>query len=155
MADNDEPCFTYSIGINKQLQLPDIVIVGLKREIAQWIAQEYNHRLKQGEIFEVGKLYSGFLEGFDICFEKVSKRHYPDYFGWGIWLHQGDKFEVLQLIWPSTAGFWPWDDSNKTSDYYKWAQPILNETGFLEALKSSQGVQERQIGLQFTTTSEL
>ena len=35
-----------------------------------------------------------------------------------------------QLVWPTTDGIWPWDESK--SDYYKWAQPILNDKDFLK-----------------------
>ena len=62
-----------------------------------------------------------------MCFVKVEKKHYKELLGWGLWLHDGDDFEVLQMIWPTTDGLWPWDDDK--SDFYIWAQPILNESG--------------------------
>lgn len=104
MEGEGEPCFSYSIGINKKQGKPDLVVVGLKRELAHSIINNYKDRLLEGEVIEPGKFYSDFLGGFD----------------------------VLQLIWPTTDGVWPWDDNK--SDYYKWAQPILNEKGVVEKI---------------------
>ncbi|MFK8013803.1 MAG: DUF4262 domain-containing protein, partial [Marinicellaceae bacterium] len=104
MEGDEEPSFTYSIGINKKQNKPDIVILGLKTELAHSIANNYKNRLLDGEIFEPGNYYSDFLGDFDVCFVKVSKKHFKEYFGWGLWLHNGDDFEMLQLVWPTTEG---------------------------------------------------
>ena len=89
----DQPQFSYSIGINKKQNKPDLIIVGLKRELAHPIINDYKNRLLQGESFEPNKFYKDFLEDFDVCFIKVDK-----------------------------------------SEFYVWAQPILNETGKLNEI---------------------
>ncbi|WP_211829383.1 DUF4262 domain-containing protein [Kistimonas asteriae] len=132
MEGDGEPCFTYSIGIDKEQGKPDIVILGLKNELAHFIVNDYKDRLMAGETFEPGKYYYDFIEGFPVCFVKVAKIHFQEYFGWGLWLHNGNDFEVLQLIWPTTNGVWPWNE--KKPEYYSWAQPILNETGELNEI---------------------
>jgi len=71
------------------------------------------------------KFYSDFLEGFEVTFKEVTKRHYPEYFGWGNWLYKGDEFRVLQLIYPTTQGVWPWD-KNAPDNYIKY-MPNLYE----------------------------
>jgi len=95
----------------------------LKQELAHWMINEYNNRVKAGEVFEPNKYYSGFLENFDVTFREVEKQHYPEYFGWARWLYKGDNFSVLQLIYPSTSGFWPWD--TEAPDDYTWCIPRL------------------------------
>ena len=85
-----------------------------------------------GETFETGKFYSDFLGNFDVCFIEVDKSHYKEYLGWGLWLNNGDDFKMLQLIWPTTDGIWPWDEDK--SEYYSWAQPILNQNGVLSKI---------------------
>lgn len=124
-----KPPFTYSIGINKKQNKPDIVILGLKAELALSVANNYKDRLLKGEEIVPGKYYDGFLGNFDVCFIRVSKKHYDEYFGWAQRLHRGDDFNVLQMIWPTTDGTWPWDEEK--SEFYKWAQPILNDDGIL------------------------
>jgi hypothetical protein len=46
-----------------------------------------------------------------------------------ITLYQGKDYKMLQLIWPTTDGKWPWDED--TTALYDWAQPILNASGKL------------------------
>ena len=123
MEEAEYPGFTYSIGIEKKTKQPEVIITGLKQEIAHWMVNEYNNRVKAGEVFEAGKFYPDFLEGFDVTFKEVEKKHYTEYFGWGRWLYNGNDFRVLQLVYPTTAGIWPWE-ANASEDY-KWYIPKL------------------------------
>lgn len=128
--DGEYPNFTYSIGIEQTLEKPEIIIVGLKRELAHSVVNNYCQRLKEGEVFEPGNYYADFLDGFDVCFIEVATRHYEDHFGWARWLYKGNKFSALQMIFPTTDGIWPWD--SKVSESFLWWQRILNEEGRLE-----------------------
>lgn len=125
LEEGDYPRFTYSIGIEQTSRKPELVILGLKHELANWMINEYNSRLRAGESFEPGKYYEGFLEGFEVTFQEVSKEHYKEYFGWGLWLYKGNNFKVLQLVYPSTSGIWPWDQNAPES--FTWLQPLLSE----------------------------
>ena len=132
MEGEDEPQFSYSIGINQKQNKADLIVVGLKNKLAHPIINNYKNRLLAGESFETGKFYSDFLGNFDVCFIEVDKPHYDDYLGWGLWLNKGNDFKMLQLVWPTTDGVWPWD--NDKSDFYKWSQPILNQSGELSKI---------------------
>lgn len=123
MQEDDYPAFTYSIGIERSSGQPEIIITGLKQEIAHWIANEYNNRVKAGEAFKPDQYYSDFLEGFEVTFKEVEKKHYSEYFGWGNWLYNGNDFKVLQLIYPNTSGVWPWD--SEAPEEFKWFLPRL------------------------------
>lgn len=127
MAEDTAPPFSYTIGITRQLQKPEIVVVGLKEPIAKFVINEYNKRLKRGESFRPGTFYSGFLEGFDCVFEEVHPKHYREYFGWALWLYRGDDFRVLQLVYPTTSGIWPWSP-DAPAGFVQW-QRILTESG--------------------------
>ncbi|MBM4941730.1 DUF4262 domain-containing protein [Vibrio parahaemolyticus] len=123
IEDDEYPRFTYSIGIEKTSSQPEIIITGLNQEVAHWIVNEYNNRIKAGEVFKPNEYYSGFLEGFEITFKEVSPEYYTEYFGWANWLYKGSNFKVLQFIYPDTSGVWPWD-SEASSDF-KWFLPKL------------------------------
>ena len=123
MEEDDLPRFSYSIGIEKTTGKPDLIIIGLKQEIAHWMINEYNNRVKEGEAFLPGEFYEGYLDGFNISFLEVSKEHYKEYFGWGLWYNNGDNFNMLQLVYPSTSGVWPWDEG--VSEDFLWFQPLL------------------------------
>ena len=123
MEERGFPRFSYSIGIEKSTGQPELIITGLKRELAHWMINQYNNRVKAGEAFEQNKCYSGFLENFDVTFKEVDKKHYSEYFGWARWLYKGNNFKVLQLIYPSTSGVWPWDP--EAPEDFTWFIPRL------------------------------
>ncbi|WP_353570525.1 DUF4262 domain-containing protein [Candidatus Albibeggiatoa sp. nov. BB20] len=126
-AEDDLPRFTYSVGIQHKTEHPDLVIMGLKQNLAHWIINEYNTRINAGEIFELDQYYSGFLGGgFEITFKKVAPEHYPEYFGWNIWYNKGSDFDIWQLVFPTVEGIWPWDEEASTE--FKQYQPMLYKT---------------------------
>jgi len=130
--EDDIPTFTYSVGIYETTEKPELIVMGLKHSLAQSMVNRYNRRLKDGEIFEIGKYYSGFISGFDVCFIEVDDEYFEE-FPLGCVSHYDNKeFKLLQLIWPSTNGVWPWDED--APDFYQWSQPLLNKTGVLNKI---------------------
>ena len=126
LEEGDLPRFTYSIGIEKSSGQPELIVTGLKRDLGHWMINEYNARVRDGEMFEQDRFYGGFLGDFQVTFKLVEKRHYDEYFGWAKWLYQGDEFSVLQLIYPSTSGVWPWEEEAPSD--FTWFVPRLYAT---------------------------
>ncbi|WP_420858112.1 DUF4262 domain-containing protein [Marivivens marinus] len=123
--DEETPRFSYSVGIEKTSGQPELIVTGLRRELAHWIINEYNRRVRKGEVFQQDTPYFGFLEGHYVTFKLMSKDYYSKYLGWDLWLYGGPNFRVLQMIWPSTGGKWPWD-ADAPADY-KGSIPLLFE----------------------------
>jgi hypothetical protein len=121
--DQDEPPFSYSIGIARSAGAPELIVVGLESKISHWLVNEYHRRVRAGETFVPGVDYLGFLEGFSVQFGPVAREHRAGYMRSACWLHDGPDFEALQLVWPSTAGVWPWDA--KASNELRRRQPLL------------------------------
>ena len=69
---------------------------------------------------------TGFIEGFDCQFREVHVSHYREYLGWDTWLYGGTEFRVLQIVYPTTAGVWPWEPD--ASDWFRAWQPVLDQT---------------------------
>lgn len=126
-AESDLPPFAYSIGIQQETGAPEVVVIGLKQQMAHYVINEYNNRVRVGERFEVGKYYEGFLEGFEIYIGAVPQSVYRDYFGQNIDFYDGRDFQVLQVIYPTTKGVWPWTDDVPES-FLHW-QPVLAKKG--------------------------
>ena len=123
LEETEYPPFSYSIGIDQSIDQPELIITGLKRELSHWIINEYNNRIREREVFQTDRTYDGFLDGFEVIFKEVEKKHYREYFGWGLWLYKGDNFKALQLVYPSTSGIWPWDEG--APDDLTWFIPKL------------------------------
>ena len=126
LPEGDLPPFAYSIGIQRSAGRPEVVAIGLKQPIAHFVVNEYNRRMQDGERLIPGQLYGGFLEGFDVLVEQVDHQFYGDYFGWNLWLYGGHDFEVLQLVYPTTAGVWSWQKS--ASAWFRAWQPLLTSS---------------------------
>jgi len=127
LAEKNLPPFGYSVGIQRSTGCPEVVVIGLKHPLAHSIINVYNKRVRAGEKFVAGQFYSDFIGNFDVTFEKVHPKHYENYFGWDRWLYNGNEFDVVQLIYPTTEGIWPWDE--KASEGFRAWQPLLTETG--------------------------
>ncbi|MGE8795972.1 DUF4262 domain-containing protein, partial [Leptospira terpstrae] len=123
MEDEENPCFSYSIGIQKVSNQSEIIITGLKFELTHSIINNYNNQIKLGKSFKTDTFYSGFLENFDVMFKNVNKIYFKEYFGWARWLYKGDNFNALQLIYPDVDGIWPWQENASTD--FKWFIPNL------------------------------
>ena len=130
--EDELPPFAYSIGIQQETGAPEVVVIGLKQPMAHFVVNEYNKRIREGESFEVGQFYSGFLEGFDIYIGAVSKSVYDDYFGQDIDFYGGREFAVVQVVYPTTKGIWPWTEGAPES--FKQWQPLLALEGEHRAL---------------------
>jgi Domain of unknown function (DUF4262) len=121
--DEEGPPFSYSVGVKKMSGAPEVMILGLKQPMAHFVVNEYNSRVRAGDTFEAGGQYDGFLEGFKVQFEVVSSCYFDEYLGWNKWLYRGKAFEVLQIIYPTTDGIWPWEPA--ASEWFRQRQPIL------------------------------
>jgi Domain of unknown function (DUF4262) len=121
--DGLQPHFSYSIGIQETLSVPEVIVVGLRPEMSQWMVNEYNRRVGTGEHFQRGVLYSGFLEGFEVYVEPTRRKLVAEYtFGCDRY-YDNRPYEVVQIVWPSTAGVWPW--RKRANDWFRNNQPML------------------------------
>jgi Domain of unknown function (DUF4262) len=127
MEEGELPPFAYSVGITQQTGAPEVVVIGLKRNVAHSVVNEYNNRVREGERLTPGQLYSGFIEGFDVQAEEVPLTAYDEYFGQNLKLYGGPNFRVLQLVYPTTTGIWPW--SEQAPESFLSRQPVLSRAG--------------------------
>ncbi|MDG4895694.1 DUF4262 domain-containing protein [Mesorhizobium sp. WSM4976] len=126
LEEDEHSPFAYSVGIEHNFGIPELVVIGLKPELSMTIINEYCRRVRDGERFRVGERASGFLGGgFDCQFGAVHPDHYPEYFGWDIWFYDGPDFRIMQLIFPSTSGVWPWDA--EADNWLRKRQPLLDQ----------------------------
>lgn len=118
-----EPRFSYSIGLFKNYKQPEIVIIGLKQELAHILINNICYDYQQGTFLNSGKYNADILDSFDCLIVDVDKKHYQNYLGWASWYYKGDNFPVLQVIYPTIKGIFPWEKKYPR----ELGQPILNE----------------------------
>jgi hypothetical protein len=118
----DDPTFCYSTGIMKTYGSPEIIVVGLSVDLGHSIVNNYAGRLKAGAKFGVGNFYPDFLGGFDVTFGEVSQSNKEKYMLSSCWFN-GNEFDALQLIYPTTKGVWPW--AKEATESFHAVQPSL------------------------------
>ena len=123
LGDAEWPEFTYSVGFYHTFQLSEIIILGLRSDLAHWILNELADRARRGERFQVGDTLEGLLEGFPVQLRSLRDEHVEPHFGWARWFYDGQQFPVLQLVWPTTSGVWPWNP--EASEEFRLKQPLL------------------------------
>lgn len=136
-VEEGSPAFAYSVGIQRSLGKPELIVVGLRTEVSHSIINQYCRRIKEGESFMPEGYYQDFIQGFDVMLQKVDKSNYDDYLGFAQWFYHGDDFSTLQLVYPDTNGLWPWDPG--ASMALQYLEPNLAEPEYppIEGIEGS------------------
>jgi hypothetical protein len=137
------PSFTYTIGLYKNYNHPEIIIFGLKPQVMGVLLNHAKSEIIRGNNFETSRNYKGFLEGFEVKFLEVNEEHYPDFFGYAGWFYNMTwNFPVLQIVWSDKNNYWPWElDFNEN---WKFKQPLLDRNTDFKFLE------ERNLGVYTT-----
>jgi hypothetical protein len=118
------PGFAYTIGLYQTYRHPEIICFGLKPNVLGVILNHAGDLIKGDTSLAAGRLYAGFLEGYQVQFLPVREEHYPDYLGYAGWFYQGWEFPVLQLLWPDKGQLFPWEPGFNPN--WKFKQPLLD-----------------------------
>jgi len=127
LAENDLPPFSYSIGLVKSYCHPEIIIVGLKQQLAHLLINNMATDIKKGKVFVPFKYEPNILDDFNCYFIEVEKSNYDQYVGGAQQYYKGDEFPLLQCIYPTIKGIYPWEE--------KWPESIKNLQPILGPLK--------------------
>jgi len=126
-SDDEGPVFSYSTGIYQRLNAPELLIIGLPGKLCASIINHYGREIENnGARFEAGNFYAGFLEGFDVYMMEADGRAKSEFAIWADWYYERQPFPILQCIWPTTSGLWPWDPA--AYDGFLDDQPLLGRT---------------------------
>ena len=107
--DDEGPAFAYSVGLFENLGHPEIVVLGLDLDVMHRLINLIGEEVKRGRRLADGEVVSGILDGYDVRFLDVARRHYPERFGYARRYYKGDDFSVLQCLWPDRRGHFPTD----------------------------------------------
>jgi hypothetical protein len=121
--EQEQPSFSYSVGIQETSGVAEAIVVGLEPRLGGSLINEYNRQVRSGVRFHRGTLYAGFLEGFSVYIEPARPQRLSEYTLGCDRYYKGRSYAVVQIVWPSTTGVWPWQRS--ASDWFKAHQPML------------------------------
>lgn len=105
------PGWSYTIGLYEAYQQPEIITVGLKDDVAQFLLNEVADRLKKGLQIEEGLRQRDLLENVGCEFRKVEERsELRAVVGYASWFYGDDPFQIFQCIYPDLENRFPWDE---------------------------------------------
>ena len=123
LEDESCPGFSYSIGLFETYKHPEIIMVGLKQQLAHTLINNMAYDIKEGKAFIPFAFASDIIDDFDCYIIKVDKANYDSYVGQAQNYYGGDDFPLIQCIYPTVKGIYPWED--EWPEEIKDLQPIL------------------------------
>lgn len=121
--DEEGPGWSYTIGLYHTFKHPEIVVTGMQPDFSQVILNNFGEDIKSGKKFEVGLLYNDILDDVQCKMIEVKREHYHEHFGYAKWFYKSEDFPVLQCVYPTKSGIFPWD--KEAPEGFKTFQPIL------------------------------
>lgn len=118
------PSFTYSVGLWAMHSAPELIVVGLHHH-AYELVDAYARRVISGERFRSGRLYRSFFSGVPALLQEVDRGRYDEWLCSAFQLYPDGDFPVLQLVWPTPYGTWPWEPEWEHCE----PQPVLTASG--------------------------
>jgi len=126
MADeDDEADFAYTIGLYETYGKPEIIMIGQDQELLQIVLNNLAYDYKEGRTLTDNKLEDEILDDYKCMVVNVDKEHYEEFLGLAMDYYKGTDFDVMQVIWPTQAGMFPYDE-NAPEDFKEW-QPVLGK----------------------------
>lgn len=89
------PPFSYTIGLYKSFNSPELFISGLDGNVAHKGLNNIALEIKSEKNIETRIETDEFFEGYGCYFDEMDKSHYDNYFGKAVWFYQGYNFPVL------------------------------------------------------------
>ena len=131
-GDGDGPGFSYTTGFWSSARQPELIMFGMKSEIAHDVFWDLFHDAKAGRAVPTGVRASGVFANLPAYAFQVAVRHYSDNLGWSRWFYGGDDFPCLQIVWPDRAGRFPWE--NGFDRAFARDQADLSDRGWAQSL---------------------
>lgn len=79
--DDENPRFSYTVGLWHSHRHPEILIFGLKDDLCQSVLNSLNSDISNGQSFEAGMSSTDVLTGFRCYFESLPKAQFSEYLG--------------------------------------------------------------------------
>jgi hypothetical protein len=118
------PAFSYSIGLLKSYQQPELICFGLSTGLMHTLINDVATLMRQGEKIEPRRNYDSIFANSDAQFLQVDARNVPDYFRLALKYYQLDQIPAMQLVWTDRQNRFPWDVGFEEEFVYK--QPLLD-----------------------------
>jgi hypothetical protein len=108
----EEAQFAYTIGFASTFEHPELVVVGLSRDIAHRLLSDVADDLRKGIRCSPEKTRDDLLEGFSVAFREVHRTQIAVRMGYTMAFYRKSRsmaWTALQLFWPDKQGRFPFE----------------------------------------------
>jgi hypothetical protein len=123
LGDETGPQFSYSVGLYETFDHPEVIFIGLKHDLSHILINNIGETIREGGNYTHDNFYADILDGFECKMIEVNERHFDEYVGVAQ-DHYKSTFPLLQCIYPTVKGIYPWQDEWPTD--LRTLQPILD-----------------------------
>jgi hypothetical protein len=117
------PGWSYTIGLYENLQQPELIVVGLKPDLAASVLNAAAQLMKEGARFREGQRASNLIANVDCEFREAEQHWARHIMGYALWFYRQDQFPVLQCIYPDLNNRFPWEDGFEKT--WRSRQPLF------------------------------
>src|SRR3984957_11439959 len=125
LEEGELPPWTFTIGLYETWQHPELIIMGLAREVAHRVLDIIARRIEENRPIDLNTTTDALLTEYSCCFVEVPKQNYFINVEFARWYYKGNNFPLYQIVWPSKEGHFPWNP-NPTETFRRW-QPVLGQ----------------------------
>jgi hypothetical protein len=108
--------FSYSVGMNKTLGFPDVIVFGQKTKWQGDMINLIGREVREGRRFAFDEPVGGLIPDYKCILKPASSlQTFMYYATWVSWyqehhLKSDEPTQVVQLVWPDKEGRFPWDE---------------------------------------------
>jgi hypothetical protein len=117
------PDWAFTIGLHQNFAHPEVVVFGLRPELAHNLLNDVRDLVGEGHRFEQGCVTDLVLGDLPCAFREVRPGWHPPYLGTMRWFYRGRPVPVVQMFWPDREGRFPWEPAFDT--VHSGEQPLL------------------------------
>lgn len=108
--------FTYTIGLKRSYDHPEIMVFGLHNQTSQGILHDCVEMIRNGVRFLPDVEYADILGGgYKVVFRTVRPECISEYFGLATRFYENEEFSGLVMFWPDKAHCFPWQEASSTA----------------------------------------
>lgn len=107
LPDEDQPTYTYTIGLTETYGHPEIFLVGLRPDDAAGILVSAIERIRNGERFDKPVFAGSIIVGYEVPFRPISSKSVIEHGNAGLAVL--GPFDAVQMFYPDRGGYVPWE----------------------------------------------
>jgi hypothetical protein len=109
--DSQGPGFMYTIGLVEKHEHPELIIVGVPRDVGKWLLDALASKVKDGKRFMPDLKYVGILEPpYRLAVRDVHRDYFPEYLGTALRYYGKVNFSAEQIFLPDVNDLMPWEE---------------------------------------------